>query len=172
MRLLIVRHGEAGMARTDFERPLTESGIQDIEAAKTCLCELAVSEGSDTVALISPYTRTQQTWNILSPAFACSVERDCEALTPDSDRQQWLALLQSYEDKPDEDATERLVIIVSHQPLVSNLVNYFLTGDRRNSTLASLPPGGMTLLDMNYVEAGCATLLWQRLPPNYSDNRG
>ncbi|WP_411389462.1 phosphohistidine phosphatase SixA [Pseudomonas sp. MPB23] len=118
MRLWILRHGEAqAHARTDAERNLTEHGRAEVLRSAAHL----IGQPIDAI-LASPYVRAQQTAQLVREALG--FESDIHTvpwLTPEGNPQQVL-------EKLDADAN---VLLVSHQPLVGNLIGFLQHGHLR-----------------------------------------
>lgn len=114
MKLYVLRHGQAeAHAKSDFERRLTDKGRSD-------LVSMAIRFKADLQTLsgiwVSPLVRAQQSARVLmaelsmSPAFVTT-----EALVPEAD------LNRLYRDLNRSEAAS--LLLVSHQPLVGDLVN-------------------------------------------------
>ena len=118
MKVWILRHGEAeGHAPTDAERNLTEHGRAEVLRSAAHLI------GQPLGAIIaSPYVRAQQTAQLVRDVLGFEPEiRTVPWLTPDGDVQQVLKKLDSDDD----------VLLVSHQPLVGNLISFLQHGHQR-----------------------------------------
>ncbi len=155
MRVYVVRHGDAVPPRGGGERALTEHGIQDANDAG----RLLASEGFDFL-LYSPKLRTRQT-------------RDCILSTAgDVDNREELSLLPPTTEQSVADAIQTCssesVVLVSHLPLVAELVGWFTTGDPRDYRLMGFPPAGIVALDMDVVGQGMASLAWHAFPPEFT----
>jgi phosphohistidine phosphatase SixA len=163
MIVTIWRHGEAGSAATDRLRELTDRGTEDIGFG--ChqfhkLCEAADIPHPE-LLLYSEWVRTTQTADIIGMAFNHAAREKCAALTPGrrpADVE--TALIGSLQSSPEL----QHALLVSHQPLVSSLVDYLL-GDY--GLVAPLAPGGLATLEMEVPAAGCASLRFSAQPPNY-----
>jgi phosphohistidine phosphatase len=145
VKVWILRHGEAQpQAARDAERRLTAHGQAQAVRAATHLA------GQPLQAIIaSPYVRAQQTAALVHQALATSVSvRTGAWLTPDGDPREVL-------DQLDALALEH-VLLVSHQPLVGELVSLLEQGHVQQpvgfstASLAELEgawalAGGMTL---------------------------
>lgn len=111
MKLWVLRHGQAvNQARTDAERELTPAGVDQVLHSAERL-----QQQPPGVILASPYVRAQQTATLVHDALR--LEQPIVTvpwLTPDSDPQKVIAHL----DGLGLDS----VLLVSHQPLVGNLV--------------------------------------------------
>ena len=116
MKLWILRHGEAEPhgKRPDSERALTAHGREEVLRSAAHLIGQPI-----TAIYASPYLRAQQTAQLVREALEFEPEiRTVEWLTPDTD--------------PDK-VTEQLVsvsnvLLVSHNPLVGNLLSYLQHG--------------------------------------------
>ncbi|MGF6089399.1 phosphohistidine phosphatase SixA [Pseudomonas sp. 18173] len=117
MKLWVLRHGEAephGAKPHDSERELTANGRKEVLRAAANLVGQPL-----TAIYASPYMRAQQTAQLVRETLGFEPEiRTVEWLTPDSD--------------PDKVA-EQLVsvseaLLVSHNPLVGNLLSYLQHG--------------------------------------------
>ena len=161
MILTIWRHGEAGRAASDRERELTPEGADDIGFG--CqqfhnVCE-ARSIAHPTAILHRPWLRTTQSAEILAGAFSHAAIAPAAALQPGSSTREVDGALADLNAKPGEH-----VLLVSHQPLVSELIDHYL-GAR--GSVPALTPGGMATLDLIEPAAGCASLLFWALPPEF-----
>lgn len=163
MIVTIFRHGEAGRAITDRLRELTGEGMDDV--AYAChhfhdICQQRDIVHPDLV-LHSPWVRTTQTADIIATAFTHAAQRPLAALQPGSDIaavDTALGLLQGEQGSPQH------VLLVSHQPLVSRLLDHYLGEPGR---VPSLSPGGLATLALDEPAAACAQLLFWALPPEY-----
>ena len=118
MKVWILRHGEAeGHAPTDAERNLTEHGRAEVLRSAAHLI------GQPLGAIIaSPYVRAQQTAQLVRDVLGFEPEiLTVPWLTPDEDVRQVLEKLDTDDD----------VLLVSHQPLVGNLISFLQHGHQR-----------------------------------------
>jgi phosphohistidine phosphatase len=162
MILTIWRHGEAGRAPRDDERALTDRGCDDVGfGAQRFHDHLAARQlpNPDSI-LFSPWIRTRQTADIISAAFTHATSATEKGIQPGAGQADALQLVQSV---LDEGATEHL-LLVSHQPLVSQLIDSLL-GDA--GKVPSLSPGGLAVLDLEIAGPGAASLVLWSLPPEY-----
>ncbi len=141
MKLIIMRHGEAGWAAaSDFERVLTARGQQEVLNTAS---KLAEKETVDKV-LASPYLRAQQTADIVAETLGCSVGT-LDALIPEGSPGKVVEQLP-------ESGT---VLLASHMPLVSVLAGLLCDG------VTSRGPGFNTahalVLEMEFPAPGLAT---------------
>ncbi|RLQ22974.1 hypothetical protein DWB85_05905 [Seongchinamella sediminis] len=163
MIVTIWRHGEAGRAATDRQRTLTDNGRDDIGYGSQRFrehCE-ARSLPAPGLILYSEWLRTTETADLIAGAFTHARCECSPALIPGSRVAQVDALLAQQLEPGD--GPEHLVL-VSHQPLVSQLVDYYL-GER--GQVAPLVPGGLATLRLEVPAAACATLLFSAQPPGY-----
>jgi phosphohistidine phosphatase len=118
MKLWVLRHGEAvphGSRHHDSERELTDHGRQEV------LRSAALLMGQPLTAIYaSPYLRAQQTAQLVRDTLGFEPEiRTVEWLTPDTE--------------PDKVAEQMVavsdVLLVSHNPLVGNLLSYLQHGN-------------------------------------------
>lgn len=118
MKLWVLRHGEAeSHAPSDAQRNLTERGRDEVLRSAAHLIDQPIS-----AIIASPYVRAQQTAELVRTALGVVPEiRTVAWLTPDSNPQQVL-------EKLDTDDT---VLLVSHQPLVGNLISFLQHGHQR-----------------------------------------
>ncbi len=160
MLITIWRHGEAGSARSDRQRELTSSGasalITGVGQFVRALEARALPQPSE--VWCSPWCRTRQTASILQqqgllPAMDESRLQPGASISAVED---WLNASVDYSD-------ERHILLVSHQPFVSQLIDYLL-GDTR---VAPLSPGGFACLRAPVVAPAMADCLFWALPPYY-----
>ncbi|NUT75344.1 phosphohistidine phosphatase SixA [Pseudomonas sp. C1C7] len=117
MKLWVLRHGEAephGSQPHDSQRALTEHGREEVLRSAARLMGQPV-----TAIYSSPYLRAQQTAQLVREALGFEPEiRTVDWLTPESD--------------PDRVAEQLVavsnVLLVSHNPLVGNLLSYLQHG--------------------------------------------
>jgi phosphohistidine phosphatase SixA len=153
MRLYIVRHGEA-LNQGGPERSLTPRGEAEIDTAGRLLAEESVGG-----VLYSPKLRTRQTAaRILDAVGDVPAEPEPALLPPSSYRR--------IADLAEGSGLHRLVL-VSHLPLVAELVGWFTSGDPGDYRLPGFPSGGIVTLDLDPVERGMGQLAWYAFPPEY-----
>lgn len=121
MKLWVLRHGEAvSHARSDAERALTSFGQQQALISAAHLHDQLLD-----AILASPYVRAQQTAALVHGALqAAPPIQTVPWLTPDSDPLAVIGHLEAL----------RLdnVLLVSHQPLVGNLLSLLVHGNLRH----------------------------------------
>lgn len=163
MIITILRHGEAGAARTDVERELTPRGIDDISFGShqflaSCAQRRLPPPG---LVLHSAWLRTTETADILANLVPEAQIRPEPSLLPSAEVSQVTRTLSSLQ----QQYTDSLhAVLVSHQPLVSELANFYLGYP---NSVPGLPPGGLVTFSMEVPARDCATLLFWSLPPEY-----
>jgi phosphohistidine phosphatase len=163
MILTIWRHGQAEEGTPDRQRVLTESGRDDVSFG----CQ-QFHQASRTWSiphpdriLCSSWLRTTQTAAIIAAAFPHAVVEEAGALVPTSDVAAVDTALSAF---MDAENTDGHAVLVSHQPLVSQLVNHYLGG---TGAVPGLPPGGLATLSLEFPGSGCGRLLFWASPPEY-----
>ena len=163
MIITIWRHGEAGRAATDRQRQLTGRGQDDIGFG--CRAFQAALESRQIappeLILFSPWARTEQTAGIIASAFTHAFSREHAALQPGSAVTAVEHCLVSLLDKPEAPPH---VVLVSHQPLVSELVEFYL-GPASN--VPPLSPGALVSFTMAVPAQHCGELVFWAVPPEY-----
>lgn len=144
MKLWVLRHGEAEPygSRPDSERELTAHGRKEVLSSAARLMGQPL-----TAIYASPYLRAQQTAQLVREALGFEPEiRTVEWLTPDVDPDRVAEQLVSVSN----------VLLVSHNPLVGNLLSYLQHG-------AGYPPekvstAGLAELEHSELLIGSMTL--------------
>jgi phosphohistidine phosphatase len=160
MRLLIIRHAIADdreewakSGKPDGERPLTAKGMKRMQAAAGGLSRLV--ETPETIGT-SPLVRAAQTAEIVAEVLGDVKVKPVEALSPSADFADLVAWLRSLK-------TNGTVAVVGHEPHLSGLACYLLTG-RRESFL-ELKKGAACLIQLSEPPTpGVARLLWSLSP--------
>jgi len=154
VNVLLIRHGPAGdpeawrlEGRDDRLRPLTPDGKKDMREAAFGLATLQPH-----VRLIatSPLVRAAQTAEIVASEYKCKVVT-VDQLAPETEPAK---LLEWVATQP----AEGTLALVGHEPQLSALVSYMLTG--KTAALVELKKGGACLLEGDSVSAGAFTLQW------------
>ncbi|TXS95623.1 hypothetical protein FV139_07020 [Parahaliea maris] len=162
MILTIWRHGEAAPAVNDRLRQLTPRGERDVARGAPALADLCQRRGvpAPDQLWFSEWQRTTQTAGLIATALACD-KRAERALIPGASVagvEHALAPLFAAADGPAH------LVLVSHQPLVSSLVDVLL-GEHRAAP--PHPPGGLVTLELSAPAAACGRLLWWAFPPDF-----
>jgi phosphohistidine phosphatase len=155
VKLLIIRHGPAGdredweaKGRDDRLRPLTAKGKNEIQKTAKVLVKLVPQ--LDLLAT-SPFTRAVETAEIVASRYRCEAQ-PLDALTPDSPPD----LLTPWLRQQPAGGT---IATVGHEPHLSTLVAYLLTGGR--TSFLDLKKGGACLLEVGVPPGpGSGTLRW------------
>jgi phosphohistidine phosphatase len=165
MNLLVIRHAIAedkeafaASGRSDDQRPLTEAGRAKMRRGVEGL--LAVSPRIAVLAS-SPLVRARETAEIIAPAFKVPRVEIVEALRPERKYDEFLAWLKKR--APNEGNGDATVAVVGHEPHLSSLVTWLMTGglDAR----IELKKGAACLLCFDRgPSAGEATLRWLLAP--------
>ena len=154
MRVYIVRHGDAVTPAGGGERELTARGHDEARGAGQLLAEQGVD-----YLLYSPKLRTRQTArHIIDAVGDLGSGEDLCLLPPATGGDVAVAVERA--------AVERLVL-VSHLPLVAELVGWFVSGDPRDYPLPCYPTAGVVALDMEIPGQGMASLAWHAFPPGF-----
>jgi len=162
MIVTIWRHGEAGRATSDRKRELTGTGTDDIAYGCHQLHETCLQRGVPQPQLLlhSSWLRTTQTAEIIASAFTHARVKPLQALIPGCAPVEVDRALEGLEER---DRVPHLVL-VSHQPLVSRLVDHYLGLAGR---VPALTPGGLVTLSLEVPAPGCGQLLFWALPPGF-----
>ncbi len=160
MRLLVIRHAIAAerdewaqTGKPDGERPLTDRGRSRMREAARGLARLV--DVPDVIAT-SPLTRAAQTAAIVGKALGAPDPAELPALLPDADYATLVSWLRGLK-------TQGTVAVVGHEPHLSGLVCYLLTG--RRETFLDLKKGAAALIQLaDPPTPGVARLLWTIAP--------
>ncbi|WP_100655663.1 phosphohistidine phosphatase SixA [Alteromonas flava] len=118
-RVIIVRHGEAEAALIDDKsRQLTDRGRNQTQLASVEMAKFLPNQKVD-VALVSPYRRAQQTFDVLSIRIAVKQRVECADITPMSSPFTARNIVLGYTETAT--AEQQTLLLVSHMPLVSFL---------------------------------------------------
>jgi phosphohistidine phosphatase len=159
MDLYILRHGVAGSREEwtgpDAERPLTGKGRSRSWAAARGLTRLGVAPE---VILTSAYVRAAQTAQLTAAELRAPVV-EVQALEPGNLLEGYRLLLRRY-------GEDRSVMLVGHEPDLSELIGALIAGPARarvelkKGACARLSLDGAALKTRSAPEAPLATLLW------------
>jgi phosphohistidine phosphatase SixA len=147
VKVYVLRHGDAVPSWTnDSARALSELGRKQVQACADSNRE-ALAQVQQ--VFVSPYIRAQQT---------CDIVRG--EVLPEAETVDWLApdaMLSVTVDKLRDRVKSDVVLLVSHQPLVSNLIE-ILSG--ANGGSVHMSTASLALLETNVIAARCADLVW------------
>ncbi len=125
-----MRHGEAAsMAATDDVRPLTRTGLDQSRRAALSLKEKTLTLD---LILASPLLRAQQTASEVTSIFPLVVETS-DLITPESSPRGII----EYLEERFTTGSQPTVLLISHQPLASLLIEY-LTGEIVSMSTANI----------------------------------
>jgi phosphohistidine phosphatase len=146
-KLGILRHGSASMyAPNDELRPLTDVGKNEVHHAAQNLPFEPV------VILHSPLLRAEQTAAIVHSYYPTAKLKCVDFLIPEYDPKACFEALSSFKDQQ--------VLIVSHQPLVSKIINIAIDGmPGSGAPYGFLNPANFMVLTFDVFAAGCANLV-------------
>ncbi len=120
-----MRHGEAEPPRFDDKsRQLTDVGRQQVTQAAKWLISSYCPDGVLDLALVSPYRRTRQTFDTLTLDLSIKVDEINNDITPDGSPEfvsDYIGARISQAQTTGKSI--RRLIVVSHMPLVSYLVD-------------------------------------------------
>ncbi len=161
MQLLVIRHGIAqdkdafaATGKPDDLRPLTDEGRRKMRECAAGLRALVPS--LDTIAA-SPLVRAQETARIVAEVYGIGTVDTTNALRPDAANTLFVSWLAAQNH-------DRTVAVVGHEPHLSLLVEYLLTGTPGRG-FVTLKKGGACLLEFDAApQRGHAQLLWSLAP--------
>jgi phosphohistidine phosphatase len=159
MEIYIIRHAIAAereeWAGSDDKRPLTEKGRKKMEQIAR---GLAAMEIDFTHIFSSPLVRAQQTAEILQKVLKFDHLDETDLLVASADPAAIIPLLNKLPDNAD-------VALVGHEPHLSELLCYLLTGEHKN--FAAFKKGGVAMLEGDApLRPGKVALRWL-LEPNH-----
>jgi phosphohistidine phosphatase len=157
MEIYLIRHAIAedreNWHESDDLRPLTKEGGKKMQRIARGLRALDVEF---THLYSSGLTRALQTADFVRKALSLEDIRETEALTPDAAPQDILPVI-------NELPADAVVGLVGHEPHMSTLLGFLLTGQR--GSFAIFKKGGIACLEANHpVEPGKAMLKWMLEP--------
>ena len=163
MILTIWRHGHAEEGAIDRLREISDTGRDDVGfgSHQFHVACTARSIPHPHQILHSPLVRTTQTADIIAASFARAAVAAENALQPGS---RVAAVDAAVSALVGDDLREQHMLLVSHQPLVSRLVEHYLGA---GSSVPFLTPGGLVTLSLDHIAPACGQLLFWALPPDY-----
>ncbi len=151
MKLFIARHGQASFeAESDFERPLTDRGRSD--TAKLLELHRDAFSGVQQ-AWSSQLRRAKETMQVFEAGLSLTADQK-PFLSPDSDVKKVMREIQK--------ADCESLLIVSHQPLVGELVSMLIEGNPYRAH--PFATSEVVVLDLELAEAGMASLVSDFIP--------
>ena len=154
-RLMLLRHAKterAGPGARDRDRKLTKRGRTDAETIGTYMARHGLAPD---LALVSPATRAQETWELVAAAFAKSPQSSNEEDIYNAGAHKLLALI-------GEAGRERSLLLVGHNPGFHDLaVALIASGDvaARERVNEKLPTAGLVIIDLAFDD-------WAMLHPH------
>ncbi|MHB8566467.1 MAG: phosphohistidine phosphatase SixA [Nitrososphaerales archaeon] len=152
MKLYVMRHGEAEPKNSsiqDEDRHLTKEGRERVKS-NLLLAKNNIAMELD-VAISSPYTRAQETARLAADVFQLEKIIIEASLEPTTAPYEIYAMLSRI------DATSsKSILIISHQPLVTNLLS-----DLLGSSRISMSTGSLAKIVINgEASSGSGALVW------------
>jgi phosphohistidine phosphatase len=161
MNLYLLRHGLAANHNPrrfakDAERPLTSKGKRKLRESAGALKRLKLSFD---LIVTSPYTRARDTAQIVAEEL--DFKKDLvftEFLTPSGSQSGLVKWLHDRDPLPEN------VLLVGHDPHLSELLSLLLAGNTQAFTV-ELKKGGLCKLSIETLKPGrCAVLEWLLTP--------
>ena len=159
MELLLVRHGiaadrDASEWPDDAARPLTEEGAERFRKAAKGIGALVPSVDR---LLTSDYRRAAQTAEILAEELGWPAPEPVRELGAGAPPQDLVGVLQPL-------AAASAVALVGHEPDLSSLASYLVSGDP-DAVAIDLKKGGVIGLGIDGVPAPGEAVLYWAIPP-------
>lgn len=162
MQLLVIRHAIAedkeafaASGRNDDQRPLTQSGRSKMRRGAE---GLRLVSPRVSILASSPLVRARETAEIVAPALRVARVEIAEALRPERDFDQVVEWLRRRVPANEMD-DETTVALVGHEPHLSGLVTWLMTG--MTDSRLELKKGGACLLRFERApSSGEARLRW------------
>ena len=156
MNLYILRHGIAADRSSEYPddnlRPLTRKGIDRMRREAKGMSAMGIAPD---LIISSTLVRAVQTAEIVQQGLSApSSMANSEALVP------WGHPSQILRELAESHSTSSSVMVVGHEPHLSSLVSYILTGEV--SWLISLKKGALCSIDLS--SSGRGQLLWALAP--------
>jgi phosphohistidine phosphatase len=159
MNLYLLRHGiaiNAEEAASDGERPLTEKGDKRMRKAVRGLRRLDIAFDA---ILTSPLARARQTAEIVAAGLSLDAHLSVvESLQPGSSPENLLSSLSDYKNSEN-------LLLVGHEPLLSDLAVFLITGKKARALDLSLKKGGLCRIEIDSLPPrNPGTLHWLLAP--------
>lgn len=156
MKLLIVRHADAGdsgewarTGRPDEERPLSEKGRDQMKRIIPVLQTLVPSAE---MIVTSPLVRAMETAEFVASAYPRAERVVSDTLVPEAVPAAFVDFMREHRDAD-------VAIAVGHEPHLSTLITYLVTG-REESKVEFKKAGACLLLFDKRVKAGAGVMRW------------
>jgi phosphohistidine phosphatase len=150
MKLYLVQHGEAVSKQEDPARPLSEQGMQDVQAVAAFLGDAGIK-----LARVwhSGKRRAEQTAEILARVVLSGGRAEViEGISPNDPVGEFAT---------DADVWEEDTLVAGHLPFMSRLVSLLTTGET-DPGLVQYQPGSLVCLER--VDAEQWVILWMIRP--------
>lgn len=135
MKLYLVQHGEAVAKQEDPERPLSERGVQDVQAMATFLGNAGIRVSR---VWHSGKRRAEQTADILAKVVLSRGRIECiNGISPNDPVGEFAT---------DADVWDEDTLVAGHLPFMSRLVSLLTTGDA-DASLVQYQPGSLVRLE-------------------------
>ncbi len=161
MNLYLMRHGIAvtqddPSVSHDGERPLAAKGVKRMRKEAKGILRLGISFDG---LLTSPLLRARQTAEIVARALGVEDRlEEISGLAPESTVEHLTFGLTRYQNR------EHL-LLVGHEPLLSNFAGYLLAGQRANKLTVELKKGSLCRIETESLSAGTPAKLHWLLTP-------
>ena len=155
MRIYVLRHGEAARTVANEEQSLTAAGRQQVATVGELLQKLPLPQA----IVHSPKLRACQTAAIVAEYLPGLALQQTAELVPESTPERVESLLL--------DLNIDCVLLVSHLPLVAELVGWLSNGGSNDYDLPGYPPAGLVALDAEVPARGCANQAFYAWPPQF-----
>lgn len=164
-RLLLLRHAKTerdSPSGLDRERRLDARGREDAPALGSYMSDHKLVPD---LVLISPATRTRETWQLLAPAFKAEVETEFVGPLYGADAREVLQIVRAASGRAD-DTDLKSIMVVGHNPGLHELSVELIgkaSAEDREALEENLPTSGLTVFtfaidDWNDVSARHGTL--------------
>lgn len=157
-RLVLVRHAKAVQGgRSDAERPLADRGVADAGAVGRWLADQGLMPDR---VVVSPSTRTRQTWALAAPAGAPTPDIDDRIY--ENTVEDLLAVVR------DTTAETGTLLLVGHNPSIEAFAATFDdgTGEGHHALAKGFPTSGVGVftVDAAWADASTGTLIAFAVP--------
>ena len=152
MMIYLMRHGEAEQkALSDPARELTRKGVMD---NRSVIAKLSQHAPEIDRALTSPYQRARQTCSALQVSYPQLSFEVSEALEPEAGVYDLLDEIEKID--------VMQVFLISHNPLISNLLALLVDGTL--ATSSDMETSHIACVSMDIVAPGCGKVLYTLSP--------
>src|SRR3954470_18374296 len=175
MNLLVIRHAIAedkeafaASGRSDDQRPLTEAGREKMRRGAE---GLRVVSPRIAVLAASPLVRARETAEIVAPVFKVPRVEIVDALRPERGFDDFVTWLRRRVTPNEDEDSDLTVAIVGHEPHLSSLVTWLMTGN--DESRVELKKGAACMLRFERAPNKAeATLRWALAPSQLRELAG